>query len=1200
MIAPAKKSPETQPDNAELVTLDGNEAAASVAYRLSEGIALYPITPSTPMGELSDEWAAQGRPSIWGTVPRVVQMQSEGGVAGAIHGILQGGAMATTFTASQGLLLMIPDLYKIAGELSPFVLHVAARSIATHALSIFGDHSDVMAVRQVGMGMLASANVQEAHDMAAVAHMATLTGRIPMLHFFDGFRTSHEINQARLLSDSDLRQLISVDAVIENSKRALTPDAPSIRGTAQNPDTFFQAREAVTPYYDTFPDKVQSAMDQLGDLTGRYYKLFEYHGHPEAKRVIILMGSGAETAAETVRYLQAQGEKVGVIQVRLYRPFSVKALMGAIPETCQSLAVLDRTKEPGAVGEPLYQDIMASLAVGWRTGMNVIGGRYGLSSKEFTPAMVRSVLRELESSKPKGNFTIGIQDDVSYSSLGVDPEDNIPIEGVKSAVFYGLGSDGTVGANKNTIKILGENGYSAQAYFVYDSKKSGAVTVSHLRFGQEPIKAPYLITEADFLGCHQWSLLGKNDMASQVKDGGVLLVNSPYPAETFWEHVPLPVQEAILEKKLSLYIVDAYRLAAEAGMGGRINIIMQTAFFKVADLMPEKEALTAIRDAIEKTYRRKGQDIIDKNLKVIDLAVAGVVKVELAGKSADGRSIESPVSTEAPDFVQRVTAAIMMGRGDALPVSAFPVDGIWPTGTTKWEKPTLAQQIPVWDPDICIQCNKCVLVCPHTAVRAKFYPQEAVGNAPETFKSVPFRSNDFPDQHYTIQIAPEDCTGCRLCVEICPAKDKTNPKHKALDVADLIPIRDAERKNFDFFLKLPEVDRAVLNPTRPKESQFFQPLFEFSGACAGCGETPYIKLLTQLCGDRAIMANATGCSSIYGGNLPTTPYTTDAHGRGPAWANSLFEDNAEFGFGLRLAIDKKREHATHIIRHQRKLLGEELVDSLLEEQEETSEATIARQRERVVELKKAIRDSGDVSLQRLEHLMDYLVSKSVWIVGGDGWAYDIGFGGLDHVMAQGLDVNILVLDTEVYSNTGGQQSKSTSLGAVAKFASAGKEVRKKDLGLLAMSYGHIYVARVAFGANDSQTVRAFNEAISYPGTSLIIAYSSCIAHGYSMHLAIDQQKRAVQSGYWPLYRFDPRREKEGKASLMLDSAAPKLPLHEFTRNEARFRVLEQINPGRARELEEEATRAINQQRQFYEELANSGIPANRAMKRKVL
>lgn len=1172
----------------ERVSWDGNEAAASVAYRMSESIAIYPITPSTPMGEFADEWAAKQKPNLWGTVPSITEMQSEAGVAGAVHGMLQSGALATTFTASQGLLLMIPILYKLAGQLLPCCIHVTARTIATHALSIFGDHSDIMAVRQTGMALLGSVNPQEAHDLAAVAHAATLRGRVPFIHFFDGFRTSHEINDVEVLPDEVLRSLLSTDDLVAVTERALSPDHPVLRGTAQNPDAYFQAREAGNLYYQALPGLVQEMMDRLAELTGRQYHLCEYAGHPEAETVLVLMGSGAETVRETVRALEAEGQRVGVLTVRLYRPFPVEAFLAALPTSVQRLGVLDRTKEPGAVGEPLYQDVVAALAearVAGRAMPEIFGGRYGLASKEFTPAMVRGVYAELAKPEPRRHFTVGIEDDVTRLSVAYEPDWQLPLPGVTEALFYGLGSDGTVGANKNTIKIISEEtGAHAQAYFVYDSKKSGGITISHLRFGSDPIRAPYLVYQADFTACHQWHLLSQYDILATAKPGGTFLLNTPHPAGEVWEHFDRETQEAIIAKKLRVYVIDAYRVARENGMGGRINTIMQVCFFALSGVIPVEQAIGAIKRAITKTYGRKGPEIVEKNHAAVDASLAGLQEMSVPGEATSLRGRTPVVPDSAPDFVRSVEGVLLAGKGDWLPVSAFPVDGTWPTGTSKWEKRNLAQEIPAWDADLCIQCNKCVLVCPHAAIRAKHYPEEALSGAPEGFLSVAFRSPELKGHRYTIQVAAEDCTGCRLCIQVCPAKDKTNPRHKALNGVSQLERREVERENFAYFLNLPEPNRERLRPDLVKDSQFLEPLFEFSGACVGCGETPYLKLLSQLYGDRAVIANATGCSSIYGGNLPTTPYTTNREGRGPAWANSLFEDNAEFGLGLRLGLDRKREAARFLLRQLGAQIGDELTQALLTAPQAT-EADIAEQRERVTQLRAKLALLPVPAARELLSLADYLVEKSVWVVGGDGWAYDIGFGGLDHVLSLGANLNILVLDTEVYSNTGGQASKSTQVGAVAKFAAGGKERRKKDLGLHAINFGHVYVARIAFGAKDSQTVKAFSEAASYPGTSLIIAYSHCIAHGYNLAHGLEQQKLAVDSGYWPIYRHDPRRREEGLNPFVLDCAAPKIPIARFTENEVRYRLLGAMNPDRAREFGDLAQAQAEEGFSFYQKLA---------------
>ncbi len=1172
-------------------SLDGNEAAASVAYRLSETIALYPITPSTPMGELSDEWASKGTKNLWGHIPKIVEMQSEGGAAGAVHGMLQGGSLSTTFTASQGLLLMIPIMYKLAGQLMPFCMHVTARSLATHALSIFGDHSDVMAVRQTGFALLSSASVQEAHDLACIAHAATLSARVPFLHFFDGFRTSHEINDLEMISDDVLRAMMDEEAIRAHARRAMTPDHPSIRGTAQNPDAFFQAREAANPFYAALPGIVQEAMFRFASLTGRTYHLFDYTGDPEADRVVVVMGSGGETLIETSRHLNSIGQRTGVLQVRLYRPFDSGAFLNALPASVRHITVLDRTKEPGSPGEPLFLDVSSIVrskgGSKWSDLPRVTGGRFGLASKEFTPAMAMAVFAEMRELTPKEEFTVGIEDDVSGLSLRYDKEFQLPGQTFNQAVFFGLGSDGTVGANKNTIKIIAKKlGLHAQAYFVYDSKKAGAVTVSHLRFGEEPIHAPYLVAAADFVGCHQYHLLEQQPVLDAAREGAIFLLNTPHSAETAWGRLSRESQEMILSKKLKFYVIDAYKIARETGMGARINTIMQVAYFALCDILPLDQAIAEIKNAIEKSYARKGADLVQKNWNAVDKSVAGVHQVVVPAEATATCPRPFPIPVEAPEFVRAISGTLLSGRGDSLPVSAFPPDGVWPTGTSRWEKRNLAVELPVWDSALCIQCNKCVIVCPHAAIRAKYYPEGSLAGAPETFRSVAFRSSDLPGQRYTIQVAPEDCTGCRLCINVCPAKDKSNAKHKALDPAPQAPLREQERANFAFFESLPTPDRTRLKTDIVKDSQFFAPLFEYSGACVGCGETPYVKLLTQLFGDRAIIANATGCSSIYGGNLPTTPYTVNSDGRGPAWANSLFEDNAEFGLGLRVSVLDKETQAHEILLAFQDAVGAEFVDAILNANQST-EAGIAEQRSRVVELRNRLDRIPENFRARLDGLADYLVKKSVWIVGGDGWAYDIGFGGLDHVLSLGENINILVLDTEVYSNTGGQASKSTPIGAVAKFASSGKSHAKKDLGLYAMSYGDIYVAKVALGGKDSQTVKAFAEAESYPGTSLIIAYSHCIAHGYNLAHGLDQQKLAVDTGYWPLYRHDPRRKEQGIPPLVLDSPAPKLPLSRFTENEIRYRFLEATNKERATALAHAAQEQLNARHELYRRMADT-------------
>jgi pyruvate-ferredoxin/flavodoxin oxidoreductase len=1177
------------------VVIDANEAVASVAYRLTESLAIYPITPSSPMAEFCDEWASRQRLNLWGSVPQMVEMQSEGGAAGAVHGMLQAGAMSTTFTASQGLLLMIPNMYKIAGELLPFCMHVTARTLATHALSIFGDHSDVMACRGTGFAMLAAASVQEAQDLSLIAHAATLKSRVPFMHFFDGFRTSHEVSKIIPLPDEVLQGIVDEEDVLKFRELALTPDHPRIRGTAQNPDTFFQAREASNTFHDSVPRIVAGLMDRLAQLTGRRYELFGYEGHPEAEHMVIAMGSACETLGETSAWMNDKGARTGVLNVRLFRPFDVATFLAAIPATVRSIAVLDRTKDPGAVGEPLFCDIVAALAEGKASGSSrfandpvVIGGRYGLSSKEFTPGMAKAVFDELAKESPKRRFTIGIHDDVTGLSLPWDSSLDIEPKGVSRAVFFGLGSDGTVGANKNSIKIIGDHeGVFAQGYFVYDSKKAGAVTVSHLRFGPQPVRAPYLIGRAEFIGIHQSEFIDQFDFMQHAADGAVVLLNSPYPPERLWDSLPREVQEEMIKRHTKLYTIDAYPVARAAGMGGRINTIMQTCFFALSGVLPREEAIAAIKYAIEKTYARKGAEVVQKNFAAVDATLAALYEVKVPTAVSATRSRPEPVPSEAPDFVRRVTGMMLSGKGDLLPVSAFPVDGTWPLGTTRWEKRNLAQQIPVWDPSICIQCNKCVLVCPHGAIRAKFYEPTALEKAPETFKHTPFRVSEFPGAEFTIQVAPEDCTGCTLCVVVCPAKSKTNPRHKALDMAPQAPLRAAERENYDFFLELPNPPRERMKAD-VKTSQFLEPLFEYSGACSGCGETAYVKLLSQMFGDRLYIANATGCSSIYGGNLPTTPYTVNSDGRGPAWSNSLFEDNAEYGLGLRIAVDKHAAHSREILRRLAPRVGDVLAGEILQAVQ-ANETDIAAQRLRVTALRAALASENSPDSRQLAWLADFLVRKTVWIVGGDGWAYDIGFGGLDHVLFSGRDINILVMDTEVYSNTGGQASKSTPLGASAKFAASGKMTPKKDLGLHAMMTGTAYVSRIAMGAKDSQTVQAFAEAEAYPGVSLTIAYSHCIAHGYGMHLGLEQQKLAVDSGYWPLFRFDPRRKGTDGSALRLDSSPPKVPLSAYVANELRYRVLEKSAPEHAQQMQHEAQEIVKERYELYKLLASSSV-----------
>jgi len=1174
------------------VTIDGNEAAGYVSHRTNEVIAIYPITPSSNMGEWADEYSANGIPNIWGTIPLVVEMQSEGGAAGAVHGSLQAGSLTTTFTAAQGLLLMIPNMFKISGELTSTVFHVSARTVATHALSIFGDHSDVMACRTTGWGMLASNSVQEVMDTALIAQAATLEARVPLIHFFDGFRTSHEVGKVEQLTLDDMRAMLDDKLIAAHRGRAMSPDHPVLRGTAQNPDVFFQARETCNPYYLACPTIVQNAMDKFAKLVGRQYHLFDYVGAPDAERVVILMGSGAEAAQEAVEYLAARGEKVGVLKVRLFRPFSVEHFVKALPKTVKTLAVLDRTKEPGGVGEPLYQDVITALSEAAAAGNSpfattprVIGGRYGLSSKEFTPAMVKAVLDEAGKAKPKNHFTVGILDDVTHTSLAYDPTFSTEDPKTVRALFFGLGADGTVGANKNSIKIIGEDTENyAQGYFVYDSKKSGAVTISHLRFGPKPIHSTYLISQASFVACHQFSFLERLDVLSGAGPGAVFLLNSLFGPDEVWDHLPKTAQRQIIEKKLRFYVIDAYKVAEQTGMGVRINTVMQTCFFAISGVLPREEAIAAIKHAIEKTYGKRGESVVKKNFAAVDAALDHLHEVKVPGQVTSRFDLRLPVPTAAPEFVQKTLGKIIAGEGDGLPVSAFPQDGTFPTGTTQWEKRNIALDIPVWDADICIQCGKCILVCPHAVIRAKLYSPDLLKGAPATFKSAPARWKEFKEQKYTLQVAPEDCTACELCVEVCPVKNKQETRLKAINMAPQPPIREAERANWEFFLKLPEMDRSLLNTAQVKDVQLLEPLFEFSGACAGCGETPYVKLLTQLFGDRAMIANATGCSSIYGANLPTTPYAFNRDGRGPTWNNSLFEDNAEFGLGMRLAVDKQSQFAKELVQRLSGQLGDELVKGLLEANQST-EAGVKTQRDRVEVLKQKLQGIKSSEAQGLLGLADVLVKKSVWILGGDGWAYDIGYGGLDHVLASGYDVNALVMDTEVYSNTGGQMSKATPRGAVAKFAAGGKPRPKKDLAMIAMTYGNIYVARVAFGMNDMHTVRSFLEAEAYDGCSLIIAYSHCIAHGYDLKHGLDQQKAAVQSGHWPLMRYNPDLVKQGKNPLVLDSKAPSITLDKFENNETRFTMLTHSDPEAAKRLLQIAQEEVSARWRLYEHWA---------------
>lgn len=1179
----------------EMIMTDANEATAYVAYRLNEIVAIYPITPSSPMGEYADAWAAAGIPNIWGTIPTVMEMQSEGGAAGTVHGALQAGGLTTTFTASQGLLLMIPNMYKIAGELTPAVFNVSARSVAAQALSIFGDHSDVTATRATGFALLASCSVQEAQDMAVIAQAATLRSRVPFLHFFDGFRSSHEINKIERLGDDTLRAMIDDDLVIAHRGRALSSDHPVLRGTAQNPDVFFQGREAVNAYYDKCPAIVEDTMGQFAKLTSRKYKLFDYTGAEDAEYVIVIMASGAETARETAEFLTSQGEKVGVITVRLYRPFSLEHLMKVLPATVKTIAALDRTKEPGALGEPLYLDIVSAVREGMDQGLsafkalpNVIGGRFGLSSKEFTPAMVKAVFDEMKRDAPKNHFTVGIIDDVTHTNIEYDPSFEILGEGVVQAMFFGLGSDGTVGANKNSIKIIGdETENHAQGYFQYDSKKAGATTVSHLRFGPKPIKAPYLIAEgeASFVACHQTAFIERFDMLKFARPGAVFLLNSFYSVDEVWDHLPKEMQKDLIEKKIEFYVIDAYEVAKQTDMGRRINTIMQTCFFAISGVLPSEEAIEQIKKSIKKTYGKRGEAVVKQNYAAVDQAIANLHKVPVPTEVTSKTSRRLPVPAEAPQYVRDVLGAIIDRRGDEVPVSGMPDDGTFQTGTTKWEKRNIALEIPVWEPDLCIQCGRCSFVCPHAAIRIKVYKTDLLEKAPETFKHTNSKFRDFKAGYaFTVQIAPEDCTGCGMCVDNCPGKDRADPSRKAINMAAQPPLREQESKNWDFFLSIPNIDRALIKPNLVKNSQLFEPLFEFSGACAGCGETPYIKLATQLFGDRMVIANATGCSSIYGGNLPTTPYTFNSDGRGPAWSNSLFEDNAEFGLGMRLTIDKFTEYARELLDKMAGTLGKELASEIINAVQK-SEAEIQAQRLRVASLKKLLKAIDSADAKNLLSVADYLVRKSVWIIGGDGWAYDIGYGGLDHVLASGKDINVLVLDTEVYSNTGGQSSKATPRAAVAKFAANGKDLPKKDLGMISMSYGNIYVARVAMGANDNQTLKAFVEADAYEGPSLIIAYTHCIAHGIDMSKGLIQQKLAVKAGTWPLFRFNPELAAQGINPLKLDSREPTIPVKEYAYNETRYRMLLQSDEKRAEELMLKAQADASNRWNLYRQMA---------------
>jgi pyruvate-ferredoxin/flavodoxin oxidoreductase len=1171
------------------VTADGNEAAASVAYRLSEVCCIYPITPASPMAELADEWSSRGRPNVWGTVPAVIEMQSEAGAAGALHGAVQGGALGTTFTASQGLLLMIPNMYKIVGELTPAVFHVAARSVATQALSIFGDHSDVMAARQTGLALLCSASVQEAHDMALVAHAATLRSRVPFLHFFDGFRTSHELNALEELSDDELRAFVPEELIRAHRGRALSPERPSVRGTAHNPDTFFQARESTNPFHDRVPEIVGETMDALAERTGRRYGLVEYDGHAQAERVIVAMGSAAHTARETARYLQERGERVGVVQLRLYRPFPADELAQALPQTVRRVAVLDRTKEPGSLGEPLFLDVLAALSdaqeEGERTRMpHVIGGRYGLSSKEFNPGMVAAVFEELARETPRRRFTVGIDDDVSHTSIPFDARLDIERPETVRAVFFGLGSDGTVGANKNTIKILGDAGLYAQGYFVYDSKKSGSQTISHLRFGPVPISAPYLVSAASFVGCHQFNLLERTEVLDRAAVGATLLLNTSLPPERVWGALSRRVQERLLEKRIELYAIDAGRIARAAGLGGRVNTVLQTCFFAISGVLPREQAIEAIKGAIEKTYRRRGEEVVDRNIRAVDSALAELHRVELPSEVTSDREERPVVPAGAPEFVRTVTAAMMLGHGDRLPVSALPVDGTYPSGTTKYEKRNISDEVAVWDAELCIQCGNCSFVCPHSVIRTRYYNDARLEDAPPGFKSAPLEGPGLPRTEFTLQVYIEDCTGCGLCVEACPVSAGGDPVHKAINLAAREPLLEVERRNIAFFEQLPAADRSRVDFGTVRGAQFLEPLFEFSGACTGCGETPYIKLISQLFGDRLVVANATGCSSIYGGNLPTTPWAIGTDGRGPAWSNSLFEDNAEFGLGLRLAADRQTEIARRRLGELRDRIGTELVDEILDAPQ-LRESELREQRERLSELECRLDELDDPAVVDLRSVLDHLIRRSVWIVGGDGWAYDIGSGGLDHVLASGQNVNVLVLDTEVYSNTGGQMSKATPLGAVAKFSAAGKKMPTKDLALQAIALANVYVARVAMGADPQQTLTALREAEAYDGPSLVIAYSHCIAHGYDMRHGLDQQYRAAASGHWPLIRYNPVARQTGTNPFLLDSPRPRMSLRDYRKRELRFQALANSNPAEAEEMLALAQENVDLRWQTYEEMA---------------
>ncbi|AJF05486.1 pyruvate:ferredoxin (flavodoxin) oxidoreductase [Geoalkalibacter subterraneus] len=1183
--------------NGKMVTIDGNTAAAHVAHATNEVCAIYPITPSSVMGEICDAKSAIGEKNIWGTIPKVVELQSEGGAAGAVHGALQGGALTTTFTASQGLLLMIPNMYKIAGELTPTVFHVSARAIAAQALSIFGDHSDVMSCRQTGWGMLCSNNVQEVMDLACVAQATTLESRVPILHFFDGFRTSHEVQKVNELSNEEMKQMIDDELVRAHRARSMSPDHPVLRGTAQNPDVYFQGRETVNKYYEAFPGILQKQMDKFADITGRQYKLVEYVGAPDAERVVVIMGSGADTVHELVDHLVSQGEKVGMLKVRMFNPFPVDGLVEALPKTVKKIAVMDRTKEPGSLGEPLYQlvrtaigEAMADGKVDYKGYPAIVGGRYGLGSYEFSPGMAKAIFDNLAQDKPKNHFIVGIKDDVTDASLDFDADYQVPQEGVYQAQFYGLGSDGTVGANKNSIKIIGETtDNNVQAYFVYDSKKAGSMTTSHLRFGKTVIRAPYLVKTADFVACHNFAFLEKYNMLKAAKKGATFLINSPYNKDEVWEKLPREVQQTIIDKQLKLYVIDAVNLGEKIGLGPRINVIMQTAFFKISSIIPFDQAVKEIKDAIVKSYGKAGEKVVNMNYEAVDAGANNIEEVQVPGQVSSDIKMKVGLGSNAPDFVRNTIGPIIDGKGDELPISAMPADGTFPTGTAKWEKRNIAINIPVWDEELCIQCGICSFVCPHATIRMKIYDGDKLQGAPETFKAVDAKGKGMEGKKFTLQVAPEDCTGCGACVYNCPAKSKEDPKHKAINMQFQAPLRAREAQNWDFFLSLPETDASLVSRATLKGTQLLQPMFEFSGACAGCGETPFVKLASQLFGDRMLVANATGCSSIYGGNLPTTPWSTREDGRGPTWSNSLFEDNAEFGYGMRLAVDKFNTYALELLDRIGECpcdacKGQEALFNEIKKADQSTQEGIEAQRERVAKLKGVLEKCTDEDSKNLLSVADYLVKKSVWIMGGDGWAYDIGYGGLDHVLASGENVNVLVLDTEVYSNTGGQASKATPLGAVAQFAAGGKRMPKKDLGMISMTYGNIYVAKVSL-ANPNQVVKAFLEADAYDGPSLVIAYTHCIAHGIKMDSAIENCKKAVASGHWPLFRFDPRLAAEGKNPLQLDSKDTTISFEDYASAENRYRVLKKTNPEMAAKLMDQANKYTSSRFDLYRKLA---------------